>query len=99
MVTEIVEQENRRLRCPYLVRVKTVEQPSSFNKFTTLGFGLSLIIFDIIWLNSIIMSIFKFPTSGCELFLVVFIFILCPIGVSIFALSVCYTEMVNGEEK
>ena len=97
MSTEIVEQENRRLRCPYLVRVKTVKQVSGFDKFMTISFGVLLVIFDFIWLSSAISSIIMFPLVGCELFLSLLILFIFPIGLSIFALSVVYEELKTGE--
>lgn len=92
MVTEIVEQENRRLRCPYLVRVKPVYHESKFDKFMTISFGVLLVIFDCIWLSSAVSSLIMFPLVGCEFFLSLLILIIFPVGLSIFALSVVYEE-------
>ena len=87
MSTEIVEQENCRLQCPYLVRVKTVKQVSG------ISFRDLLVIFDFIWLSYAVTSIFLFPLVGSELFLSLLMLIIFPIGSSIFVLSVAYEVM------
>jgi len=99
MPTQYVEDQNRRRMCPYAVQVNTVRKYSIFDKFMTGTFISLIVILDVIWLSIVIPICINSTLGFCDLSLLVFMFALCPIGISIFAVLCAFSEIKQWSKK